>query len=221
MSGGFHSDDYVDAVLDLWATGEGASEIAEQLGDPLTEMRVKRLVARMRRNGDPRAGSRPKKTTWTAERRTQVADLIEAGLTVRGIAAEMGCSASQVIGYISRNGLRLARPANKGNGKPKAEKPARKPGFDVGFKRRAFVQPKSVNLDGAKPIRAIFVEKKQVGATLACANAIEQLGEKSCRFPIGDPRSVEFHFCNAESVVGKPYCADHCRLAYTVRSEAA
>ena len=37
---------------------------------------------------------------------------------------------------------------------------------------------------------------------------------RACQFPIGDPRKPSFHFCNAASVPGKPYCADHCAIAY-------
>ncbi len=41
----------------------------------------------------------------------------------------------------------------------------------------------------------------------------------SCRWPIGDPKDDDFHFCGADSVTGKPYCAEHCKLAYTSLKE--
>lgn len=37
---------------------------------------------------------------------------------------------------------------------------------------------------------------------------------KGCRWPFGDPGTDEFHFCGAPQVIGKPYCLDHCMLAY-------
>lgn len=37
----------------------------------------------------------------------------------------------------------------------------------------------------------------------------------SCRWPIGDPKDEDFHFCGADTITGKPYCAEHCKLAYT------
>jgi len=37
---------------------------------------------------------------------------------------------------------------------------------------------------------------------------------KGCRWPFGDPGTDEFHFCGAKQVIGKPYCMDHCLLAY-------
>ena len=36
----------------------------------------------------------------------------------------------------------------------------------------------------------------------------------ACCWPIGEPGTREFRFCDAESVPGKPYCADHAQLAY-------
>lgn len=35
-----------------------------------------------------------------------------------------------------------------------------------------------------------------------------------CVWPEGEPGSEEFHFCGAEAVEGKPYCAAHCARAY-------
>ena len=37
---------------------------------------------------------------------------------------------------------------------------------------------------------------------------------KGCRWPFGDPGTDEFHFCGARQEIGKPYCTDHCMLAY-------
>ena len=35
-----------------------------------------------------------------------------------------------------------------------------------------------------------------------------------CQWPIGDPQEKDFHFCEAETVTGKPYCKEHCDVAY-------
>jgi GcrA cell cycle regulator len=36
----------------------------------------------------------------------------------------------------------------------------------------------------------------------------------TCCWPIGEPGTRSFHFCDAESVPGKPYCTEHAELAY-------
>ena len=35
-----------------------------------------------------------------------------------------------------------------------------------------------------------------------------------CQWPIGDPQEKDFHFCEAETLTGKPYCKEHCDVAY-------
>lgn len=45
-------------------------------------------------------------------------------------------------------------------------------------------------------------------------HASDEFSDKICRFPIGDTRSDDFHFCGHEAVQGRPYCACHCRVAY-------
>jgi GcrA cell cycle regulator len=41
-----------------------------------------------------------------------------------------------------------------------------------------------------------------------------QLTSRTCRWPIGDPRSADFCFCGATSVRGRPYCDFHLGVAY-------
>jgi len=36
----------------------------------------------------------------------------------------------------------------------------------------------------------------------------------SCQWPIGDPQEKDFHFCEANTLNGKPYCKEHCDAAY-------
>jgi GcrA cell cycle regulator len=36
----------------------------------------------------------------------------------------------------------------------------------------------------------------------------------TCCWPIGEPGTRSFHFCDDPSEPGKPYCADHAKLAY-------
>ncbi len=40
-------------------------------------------------------------------------------------------------------------------------------------------------------------------------------GRATCKWPFGDPQHDDFHFCSAEALPGKPYCAEHCARAYT------
>jgi GcrA cell cycle regulator len=43
---------------------------------------------------------------------------------------------------------------------------------------------------------------------------VANLETGDCRWPIGDPRHEDFHFCGAQQVVGRPYCTEHCAQSY-------
>lgn len=40
------------------------------------------------------------------------------------------------------------------------------------------------------------------------------LGDRSCKWPVGDPLSPDFHFCGKPACTGMPYCTNHAQLAY-------
>jgi len=46
---------------------------------------------------------------------------------------------------------------------------------------------------------------------------ILDLDDDDCRWPIGDPQSADFTFCNHKAIPGLPYCAHHCRRAYQAK----
>lgn len=53
-----------------------------------------------------------------------------------------------------------------------------------------------------------MTQKAQKIKTLANLEAGE------CRWPIGDPRHADFHFCGAKQAEGRPYCIEHWTLSF-------
>ena len=49
-------------------------------------------------------------------------------------------------------------------------------------------------------------------------NAVTHTFE-SCQWPVGDPQEKDFYFCDADTVIGKPYCQQHCDTAYIDEKE--
>ncbi len=51
------------------------------------------------------------------------------------------------------------------------------------------------------------------------------LRSSACCWPIGEPGTPSFRFCDGDALAGKPYCAEHAQLAYVKvrdrREEAA
>ena len=56
----------------------------------------------------------------------------------------------------------------------------------------------------------LAIHQRIIQHSLEMAN----LKPNQCRWPIGDPDSENFHFCGKTVFTGKPYCYEHCRLAY-------
>lgn len=44
-------------------------------------------------------------------------------------------------------------------------------------------------------------------------------GRNNCSWPIGDPRSPDFKFCGDPVSEGRPYCSEHCSMAYTTSTK--
>ena len=44
---------------------------------------------------------------------------------------------------------------------------------------------------------------------------------KECLWPIGDPGDAGFGFCGQDTAPGRPYCADHCAVAYIRKDRTA
>lgn len=43
---------------------------------------------------------------------------------------------------------------------------------------------------------------------------LADLTSQTCRWPDGDPKHDNFHFCGQPVFHGKPYCLEHCAAAY-------
>ena len=59
----------------------------------------------------------------------------------------------------------------------------------------------STNTNGFQPsVKNIFVASSKRG----------------CEWPMGHPDEPDFHFCNKERFEEKPYCLEHCAVAYVI-----
>ena len=101
-------------------------------------------------------------------------------------------------------------------------KPAKKTPAKVATKKTAKVETKTTAKvkTETKP-KEPRASRSSTSKTLAMHQRIIQhslelasLKPNQCRWPIGDPDSENFHFCGKQVFTGKPYCYEHCRLAY-------
>lgn len=156
-------------------------------------------------------------SVWTEEKVAELRRLWAAGShnTVE-IGNLMGVSKSTVICKLHREGLQgqkgVADPVyreSKYNRRSSEEGKPRKP-------RKS--KPRTA-MTGPKPTRARCAPEPQddfvlPDAVAFGAEAVIALQDRSCKWPVGDPRTHEFRFCGDDKMPGSSYCSHHHGLAY-------
>jgi GcrA cell cycle regulator len=77
--------------------------------------------------------------------------------------------------------------------------------------------PESASRAALKPVPETPPARTTAGSTRAALQAVASrpFGRVvTCCWPIGEPGTRDFHFCDGRSVPGKPYCEEHAALAY-------
>lgn len=133
---------------------------------------------------------------WTDERVEELKALVLDGLSASQIAARMGApSRNVVMGKIHRLGLggRLKGVSGGRSSAAATPRPVPKPPAPVVAPQN---EPAALVLDHGGHVRLL------------------DLGAASCRWPHGDPRDAEFHFCGHSHDGEGPYCPFHHRVAF-------
>jgi GcrA cell cycle regulator len=146
---------------------------------------------------------------WTDERISELTKLWNEGLSTAEIGKLLGISKNAVVGKAHR--LRLAarpspirrmavRPAT-----PRVPRAARSTALPVLPQAATMAAP-------AKP--AAVAPAPQPAPRQRVEVPAMQLSNQRCMWPVGHPGDGDFHFCGDRALVGKPYCAAHCAVAY-------
>jgi GcrA cell cycle regulator len=171
---------------------------------------------------------------WNEEIVARLRGLWSEGLSTAEIGRRMGISKNAVVGKAHRLNL-PPRPspirrdgAAAGAVPPRSAPPRRTTGPTLPPLPAA---PSEVVAAPVAPAAAVVVAPAArpaapVARPVAVRPAPFRSGRMtSCCWPIGEPGTKSFHFCDAEAMAGKPYCAAHAQLAYVKvrdrRDEAA
>lgn len=178
------------------------------------------------------------KETWTEERFERMKDLWARGHSASEIARDLGgISRNSVLSKVHRSGLAERKTA--------VRKTTVRTGAAWRSKRDQHAaapkpQPRQataianvwgsgdgvVDNNAEEPVipvadRIAIVRRREDGAV----EADERLTDRCCRWPIGDPKHADFHFCGKDKVSGLSFCALHARRAYqppkVARNDAA
>jgi len=159
---------------------------------------------------------------WPRARKDRLAELYKQGHTRSVLASQMGATEAAIIGKLGRmfkSGELVKRNANY-PGVPRAkvviDLPKPNPAAIAAHDRREAVpavvrkpvvqHPMLVDFRSSVPARPSKIRKLE-GRIM------------SCQWPIGEPGNTGFRFCGDPSQPGRPYCEDHCKVAYVVVRE--
>jgi GcrA cell cycle regulator len=161
---------------------------------------------------------------WTDERVELLKKLWSEGLSASQIATQLGgVSRNAVIGKVHR--LKLS-----GRGRSSSSTPRPKKTAPQGTPRPAGRTQRPVTTTvGATALQARFDAEPEtrvevrpqdnVVIPIPLKLKLVELGERTCKWPIGDPLSEDFAFCGNDVGECGPYCGYHSRLAYQPASE--
>ncbi|MGL4490703.1 MAG: GcrA family cell cycle regulator [Rhizobiaceae bacterium] len=172
---------------------------------------------------------------WTDERVEQLRKLWADGLSASQIAAQMGgVTRNAVIGKVHR--LKLSSRGKSTSSQPRVKKVSHAAPSQP--RQSSTVRPSSgrggggggtTQSIGATALKtdyrtnAISAQVLEFVPALVAPESkklmLVELSEHTCKWPIGDPMSVEFNFCGHEAGESGPYCQYHAKLAYQPASE--
>lgn len=150
--------------------------------------------------------------SWSSATIAKLKLLFERGLSTAEIGKRLGFTKNAIVGKINR--LKLNTRAVKSKAGAKAVKKK------VAVKKAAVKKA----VKSVRPARSQKVKKDRKKTAAESKHKIERIIQHSaalmslradqCRWPLGDPDSDNFRFCAEKCLVGKPYCFEHCKLAY-------
>lgn len=131
---------------------------------------------------------------WTEETIARLRQLWAEGHSTAEIGRRMGISKNAVVGKAHRLQLEARPSPIRRDGaavrRPPTPRPLAPPAAEGPRERPA-----------SPPLRAVPAPRSTV-RTMPCC------------WPIGEPGTPEFRFCDEPAMAGKPYCGAHAQLAY-------
>ena len=139
---------------------------------------------------------------WDDNNVAKLRELWDQGLPTAQIGKLLGFTKNAVVGKAHRIGLeRRPSPIRR-----TAVKPDRK-------KARSPVMPK-LNFESKQ--ETLTENKEYSGFQLVIKNMFNSSIKRGCEWPQGHPDESDFNFCGKDRFEDKPYCLEHCAVAYVI-----
>ncbi|MEA2789250.1 MAG: GcrA cell cycle regulator [Acetobacteraceae bacterium] len=164
---------------------------------------------------------------WDEQTIRDLKDLWAQGLSTAEIGRRLGVTKNAIVGKAHRLELD-ARPSpiRREAVKPAIERPApllRMAGPTLPPLASTGVQSVLASVSNVQPLRSLPISAPRPVAVTPqpaprqitpSASFHSRRPAPSCCWPIGEPGTKTFRFCDDISLPGKPYCDDHAKLAY-------
>lgn len=155
---------------------------------------------------------------WTDERVAMLRELWSKGLSASQIAVQLGgVSRNAVIGKAHRLGLESRPSPIRGGGS--GSRSRRNRAISRALEAKALRGTMADEEIGGEPVLAGPGEKISEQPLAPPARPVSDV--KECLWPLGDPGDEGFGFCGKETAPGRPYCANHCSVAYIRKDRSA
>jgi len=157
--------------------------------------------------------------SWTDERVELLRKLWLEGLSASQIAGELanGITRNAVIGKVHRLGLSgrvKAQAAPSARVRQKQQQPQRI--MTTARSGGSIIRGNTALALKAEPFEHIMPRPETIVIPMSERVTILDLKESMCRWPHGDPTTMDFRYCGAKKTGGSegPYCSYHSRMAY-------
>ena len=173
---------------------------------------------------------------WTDQMVEDLRTMWKQGLTTAEIGKKLGVSKNSIVGKVHRLGLSGRPSPIKKKDESEEYVADNTPALKDKTPQAEKESPKAVSepavKEEAKPAKPSVVtaekksEKKEsrkeetkecVKSDLeknAKAVSLMELDNHTCRWPLGDPKDDNFHFCGKKVKIGQTYCEEHSAVAY-------
>ena len=155
---------------------------------------------------------------WTEDRVAMLRELWTKGLSASQIAVQLGgVSRNAVIGKAHRLGLESRPSPIRGGGG--GSRSRRNRAISRAIEARALRGTMADEEIDGEPVVLEPGQRIMDRPLSPPARPISDV--KDCLWPIGDPSDDAFSFCGEDTAPGRPYCANHCAMAYIRKDRSA
>ena len=153
---------------------------------------------------------------WTEQMVEDLKSMWKEGLTTGEIGKRLNVSKNSIVGKVHRLGLsgrpspikkKSDAPAPKEPAAPKIKEPAKPVEKPIAKEEKS--EPVRPKTETAPAVSGTFAAPRHKGNV-----SLTELDNHTCRWPIGDPKDENFHFCGKKVRIGQTYCEEHAAVAY-------